>query len=207
MTRNFRRRDSRSTFRFRSLTFKSQVSGGYPSVVPLDPVAIDIFSPLPINMASGQTYQLLVRLVDGNGDSVLTGQRNILFSSSNNNVASITTVAVITAVSAGTCGITITDVPDSLTTTAIAIVTSPQAAPSSISVLPNPLPLTSGATTTVVAYVLDSNGTFLTGQTGTWSSSSTYVSTVSDIGGDPAHQAIVTATSASTATCTISFTV
>jgi len=208
MARNQRRRDSRSTYGFRPLRFQSQnTSSGFPSVISKDPVAIVIDSVNPLNMASGQTTQVTVRLVDNDGDLVPVAQRLITYTSTNNAVVSVNSIAVLTAGNAGSVTITATDVPDSLSTTLSVAVTSPQNPPSSITISPSITTLSTGQATTLIARVLDSDGTVLTGQTGTWSSSSTYVSTVSDLGGDPDHLVYVAAVSATTSLCTITFTV
>ena len=127
----------------------------------------------------------------------MTGQ-TIAWSSSNTAAATVNSTGVVTGVAAGsatitaatagksgTSGITVTAVP------VTPVVTTVTVAPTSASVV-------AGATTPLTATVKDQNGSVMTGQTVTWTTSNSAAATVNSSGvvtGVAAGSATITATS------------
>jgi len=113
---------------------------------------------------------------DASGN-VLTG-RAVSWTSSNNQVATVSASGVVTGVGPGSATITATS--ETKTGTAAIAVTAPSV--STVSVASNTGELTVGQTTTLTATPKDASGNALTGRTVTWSSSNDAKATVSSSG-------------------------
>lgn len=157
------------------------------SVTPR-PASAVIVSPGQVTMFPGQSIQLSAIVIDDRGQ-VLTG-KVITFSSSNVQVATVSTQGVVTGIVPGTA--TITAVSEGTTGTALVTV-SPRVA--SVSVTPGNDTATVGQTVLLTATPRDANGTALTGLVVGWSSSNNTIATVSAGG-------LVTAVAPGTATIT-----
>jgi trimeric autotransporter adhesin len=145
-------------------------------------------SPSPVTMEAGQTTQLAASARDASG-AVVSG-RPVIWSSSKNEVATVSADGVVKGVAGGTTDIVATVDGVSGTST----VTVSNAAVRSVSVAPDKPTLAVGASTTLTATVTDVNGA-VTDRPVSWSSSSNNIATVSSSG-------LVTAVAAGTATIT-----
>jgi uncharacterized protein YjdB len=160
-----------------------------PAPVPVASVTV---SPTTSTLVIGATVQLLVTAFDAS-NNVLTG-RIVTSSSAAPSIASVNSLGLATAVSAGTTQITVTSEGKSAVAT---IIVSPAApAPvATVSVSPTSPSLQIGATVQLSAVTRDASNNTLTGRVITWSSSNAAVSTVSGSG-------LVTAIGAGSATIT-----
>jgi uncharacterized protein YjdB len=124
------------------------------------------------------------------GSNVLTG-RAMTWSSSNSGVATVDGTGVVTAVAAGTAGITAASEGRSGSATVTVIV--PPVAAVTVSLASSTI--SGGATTQATATTTDKNGIVLTGRAVSWSSDNSSAATVSSAG-------VVTGVSAGTANIT-----
>jgi len=156
------------------------------------PVASVSVSPASATLQIGATVQLQVTAYDAN-NNVLTG-RVVTSSSANPAIASVNSLGLVTAVSAGTTQITVTVEGKS----AVATITVSAAAPvavASVTVSPSSASLLVGGTQQFSATTRDANNNVLTGRVVTWSTAGAAISTVSASG-------LVTAIAAGSATIT-----
>jgi uncharacterized protein YjdB len=159
------------------------------------PVASVSVSPASSTLQIGATVQLQVTAFDAN-NNVLTG-RVVTSSSANPAIATVNSLGLVTAVSAGVTQITVT----SEGKTAIATITVSAAAPlpvATVSVSPASSSLQTGATVQLAATTRDASNNVLTGRVVTWSSSNSGIASVSSTGrvtAVAAGSATITATS------------
>ncbi|MEO6529225.1 MAG: Ig-like domain-containing protein [Gemmatimonadaceae bacterium] len=161
-------------------------------------------TPNPVSMVAGQTAQLAASARDAGG-AVVTG-RPVIWSSSKNDVATVSADGVVKGVAAGTTSIiaTVDGVSGSST------VTVTNAPVKSVSVAPQAPTVAIGSTTQLTPTVIDANDVVVTGRPVTWASSNTAIATVSGVGlvtGVGVGTAIITATSegrSGTTTVTVS---
>ena len=155
------------------------------------PVSSVVVSPDTATILVGQSQQLSAKTLDAGGGE-LSG-RTITWSSSNEDVASVSSTGKVLAVAAGSATITASSEgkSDNATITVIAPVSTVTVAPDSISVIV-------GNTSTLTATTKDAGGKTLTGRTVTWKSDNTAVATVDGSGvvtGVAAGSTTITATS------------
>jgi uncharacterized protein YjdB len=155
------------------------------------PVSSVVVTPETATLTVGQSQQLDAKTYDAGG-SELNG-RTITWSSSNEDVASVSSTGKVLGVAPGSATITATSEGkrDKATITVVAPVGAVVVSPDSISVV-------IGKTSTLTATVKDANGNTLNGRSVTWKSSNTGVATVDENGvvtGVAAGTASVTATS------------
>ena len=162
-------------------------NGGVVSVASVE------VSPSSTSMLEGATTQLSATLTDASG-VVLSG-RSVIWSSSNNAVATVSGtglvpgLALVTGVGEGTAIITATS--EGVSDTATVTVTLVPVA--SVEVSPSSTSIQEGGTTQLTATTRDASGVVLSGRTVIWSSSNNAVATVSGTG-------LVTGVSSGTAT-------
>lgn len=159
-----------------------------PTTAPVAEVIVRLPS---TTLSIGSVTQASVVLKDADGNT-LTG-REVSWSSSDPNVASVTGNGTVTAVSSGTATITATSEGESGVSTLTVAVAVAQV----VVALPQP-GLAVGFNIQASDTLKDGGGTLLTGRTVTWSSSNTAVATVSQSGlvrGVGAGSADITATS------------
>lgn len=166
-------------------------------------------------MGPGQTYQFSWQFLDSNFNSLST-LLPVHLALSSSTIASLNTTATngssatVTAIAGGMTVITVSQAAFNLSDTLGVTVTPPQSVPSSISLSPLIIAGFSGTSTVVQAVVRDSNGTALTGQTVTWSttaSAATITLSADDASQDPIHQTIATFVGATASTESITATV
>jgi uncharacterized protein YjdB len=155
------------------------------------PVSSVVVAPDTATLVVGQSKQLSAKTFDAGG-AELSG-RTIAWSSSNEDVASVSSTGKVLAVAPGSATITATSEgkSDQATITVIAPVSSVTVQPDSISVIV-------GNTSTLTAIVKDGSDNTLNGRTVTWKSGTTGVATVDANGvvtGVAAGATTVTATS------------
>jgi uncharacterized protein YjdB len=161
------------------------------STAPASVATVDV-SPPSLSLIVGQTGTLVAQPRDKEG-SALAG-RSMTWSSSDVNVATVSSIGGVTAVSAGTATITATSEGKSGTAT-VTVALAPVA---SVDVTPSSLSLVVKQTGTLVATPRDQAGNVLAGRSVTWSSRDATVATVSSAGvvtGAAAGTATITATS------------
>ena len=183
--------------------------GGAVQDVPVAAVVeeVRISSVAPPNLTPPQTYQAAADLWarqtpdDPVADLVVTG-RPVTWSSSNGAVFTVSAGGLVTAAGAGTATLTVS--AEGTSTTQTIVVTVPQSPPLSVGISPaGPLDLAVGQSQVLVALVYDGagqTGNVLTGQTVNWTTSNGVNVSVTDNGGDPSHQATITALVTSTGT-------
>lgn len=151
-------------------------------------------APTSASVGVGATTPLTATVKDQAGNA-MTGQ-TVTWTTSSASNATVSSSGVVTGVAAGSATITATSSGKSgtsaITVTAAApVVTTVTVAPTSASVMV-------GATTPLTATVKDQNGTVMSGQTVTWTTSNSAAATVSSSGvvsGVAAGSATITATS------------
>src|SRR5690348_2114584 len=148
-------------------------------------------APSSVSLTQGATAQLSTTVKDTSGN-VLTGMI-VTWSSSNTNVATVSSSGLVTALAAGNA--TITATADGVSGTASVAVQSLPVPVASVSMSPSSASMVPGDTVTITATPRDSTGTALGGRTITWSSSNTSVAKVSSAG-------LVTAVTVGSATIT-----
>lgn len=132
--------------------------------------------PGSIGLVAGATQQLTASLSDAAGNALPTG--TVTWSSSDDNVATVTSSGLVTAHQMG--GASISANADGAVGTAAVAVSA--GAIKSISVSPSTLSLVTGGTRQLSASLTDASGNTLTGQVVAWSSSDNSVATVSSNG-------------------------
>jgi uncharacterized protein YjdB len=155
------------------------------------PVSSVVVTPETATLVVGKSTTLIAKTLDAGGDE-LSG-RPITWSSSNEDVASVSSTGKVLGVAPGSATITATSEgkSDKATITVVAPVSTVTVQPDSISVI-------IGNTSALGVTVKDASGNTLTGRTVTWKSDNTGVATVNDQGvvtGVAAGATTVTATS------------
>src|SRR6185437_8789470 len=135
-------------------------------------------APSSVSLTQGATAQLSTTVKDTSGN-VLTGMI-VTWSSSNTNVATVSSSGLVTALAAGNA--TITATAGGVSATASVAVQSLPVPVASVSMSPSSASMVPGDTVTITATPRDSTGTALGGRTITWSSSNTSVAKVSSSG-------------------------
>jgi uncharacterized protein YjdB len=144
--------------------------------VGAQPVSAVIVSPGQMTIFAGQSVQLSALVTDDRGQ-VLSG-RPVTFSSSNSQVATVSSGGLVTGVSAGSTTITATSEGATGTAT-VTIAPEPVAA---VEVTPATVNLFPGSGSQLGAVARNVNGQVLTGRTVLWSSSSPSIVSVSASG-------------------------
>jgi uncharacterized protein YjdB len=140
------------------------------------PVSAVIVSPNQVSVTVGQATQLNVSITDSQGQ-ILTG-RPVAFTSSNAQVASVSSSGVVTGVSTGTATITATS-EGRTGTTDVTVTPQPVA---SVSVTPSPASVTVGNGIQLTATPRNAAGQPLTGRTVSWRSGAPGLASVSTTG-------------------------
>ena len=183
-----------------ALTVPTDSAGG--EVSPLrfrQRVASVIVTVRPAQLAPGQTATANATAINFRGDTLFG--RTASWSSSNTNVARVSSTGVVTAVASGTARIvaTVDLVSGSATVTVGAGGGGTPVAPvATVTVSLGASTIQVGGTTTAAATMRDSSGTLLTGRSVAWSSSTPTVANVSTSGvvtGVGAGTAFIVATS------------
>jgi trimeric autotransporter adhesin len=180
-------------------------SGSAAVTVTNVPVASVAVQPQNANLAQGSSVQFVATVKDANG-TVVT-DRVVVWTSSNDAVASVSPGGVVTGKAAGTATITATS--EGVSGSSAVTITATVAAVASVTVDPPTASVSIGQTTTLAATVKDASGNVLTGRSVTWSTSNSGVATVSSSGevtGVSAGSTTITATSegkSGTATVTV----
>ena len=154
-----------------------------------------------VGIVEGSTYKLTATVLPGN----TTDSKNVSWSSSNSEVATVDANGTVTAKSAGTAVITATS-KNGKSAGCTVTVSRKEIPITEISLDKSSATLTEGETTTLVATVLPENTTY--GKSVKWSSSNVAVATVDLMGkvtAKSAGTAVITATSENgkTASCTV----
>jgi uncharacterized protein YjdB len=158
-----------------------------PSPIPVATVSV---SPATSTLQIGGTVQLSAVTRDAGGN-VLTG-RALVWSSSNANIASISSAGLVTAVAAGNA--TFSASSEGQVGTATAVVSAPAPVPvATVSVSPATSNLSVGGTVQLSAVTRDAGGATLTGRAIAWTTATPAVATISSNG-------LVTAVGAGTTT-------
>ena len=168
------------------------------------PVASVVVTPSSNDLVVAQTTQLSAEVRDANG-APLTG-RTVTWSTSNAQIATVTSQGVVTAIAPGAAGITASSEGQSGTAT---INVSPRPV-SAVIVSPGQMAIFQGQSAQLNVLVTDDRGQVLTGRPISFSSSDAQVASVSGTGvvtGVRPGSAVITATSeggSGTATVTVS---
>ncbi|MBR3965573.1 MAG: Ig-like domain-containing protein [Clostridia bacterium] len=140
------------------------------------------------SMTEGESLTLTATVVPENATN-----KNVTWSSSDTNVATVSASGVVTAKSVGTATITVKTADGSKTATCVVTVKAKTIAVTGVSLNKTSATMTEGETLTLTATVAPTNAT---NKNVTWTSSNTSIATVSASG-------VVTAKSAGTATITV----
>lgn len=140
------------------------------------PVVAVALSTTAASLSVGGTVGLNVTLKDANGQ-VVTGQP-VTWSSSNTSVATVSRAGVVTALNPGDARIAVSAFGKSATAQ-ITVTARPVA---SVVVTPAVVSVQTGATTTLQARPLDSDGNALNGRTVTWATGNAAIATVNASG-------------------------
>jgi uncharacterized protein YjdB len=160
-----------------SITASSEGRSGSASItVNPRPVSAVIVSPAQVTLFAGQTVQLSAMVTD-DGGQVLTG-RPITFSTSSNQVATVSAQGLLTGIGAGTATITAT----SEGATGQATVTIAPDPVAGVEVSPSSASLYVGSTIQLTATPRSANGQILSGRAILWSSSTPSLASVSSSG-------------------------
>jgi uncharacterized protein YjdB len=151
-------------------------SGIATITVTKTPVANVVLLPNRVDAKVGSTTQLTATAFDGSGNALT--DRAIVWSSSNQAVATVSTSGLVTAVAPGTS--TITAASEGKTSTSI--VTVAQGAVAKVVVSPNPVTMMAGQSAQLALSARDASGNVLAGKSAVWSSSNTAVATVASDG-------------------------
>jgi uncharacterized protein YjdB len=200
-----------TTYNFQVVAFRGNMNGNAVfgelsnvaatstlSTTPPPPVVTTVtVSPASASVAVGATSALQATVKDQNGNS-MTGQ-TVTWSTNNAAAATVNSSGVVTGVAAGSATISATSSGVS-GTSAITVTVGPPPPPvvTTITVAPTSASVVAGASTTLVATVKDQNGSVMTGQTVTWSTSNAAAATVNSSGvvtGVATGSATITATS------------
>ena len=168
-------------------------------VSPVYPTSISL-SGSKSSIAIGETSQLTVGYTPSD-----TNVKNVTFTSSNENIATVSSEGLITGVAQGSATITATAQKESGTATATFNITVTPIAVTSVSLNSNSETIKAGKTVTLAATVAPSNAT---NKSVTWSSSNTSVATVSagvvtGVAEGTATITVTTVDGSKTATCTV----
>jgi len=164
-------------------------SGIATITVQKTPVASVVVRPNKVDAVVGSQTALTVTTLDA-AQNTLAG-RAVIWTSSNQGVATVDANGQVTALAAGTATITATSEGKS---DAATFTISPGAV-ARVDVAPSPVSMVVGQTTQLAATARDAKGTIVTGKSVIWSSSATGVASVSS-------QGLVTALGAGSATIT-----
>jgi len=151
-------------------------SGIATITVTKTPVASVVLLPNRIDATVGSTTQLTATAFDGAGNALT--DRAIIWSSSNQAVATVSTGGLVTAVAPGTS--TITAASEGKTSTSV--ITVAQGAVAKVVVSPNPVTMVAGQSAQLALSARDANDNVLAGKSAVWSSSNTAVATVASDG-------------------------
>jgi uncharacterized protein YjdB len=147
------------------------------------PVASVFANPSSLQLAPGQTAQLVATTYDVHGDPI--PGRNVSWSSSNNGVATVSSSGLVTTIAAGEADITVnaegrkTTVPVTVSGSAANGSATPVA---SVAVTLNATTLVAGQSTQANATLKDANGNVLNGRSIVWTSSEVTVASVNATG-------------------------
>lgn len=156
-----------------------------------------------LTILTGLTYQLETTV----SPSDACGDKSVSWSSSDNNIATVSNNGLVTAVASGSAVITVTTTVDSHTATCAVEVSEPTVAVTSITINENSLNIIVGNTSQLVATVLPNNAT---DKSVTWTSSNVNVATVDlngVVSGVASGDAVITVTTVDggyTAQCSVS---
>jgi uncharacterized protein YjdB len=151
-------------------------SGIATITVTKTPVANVVLLPNRVDATVGSTTQLTATAFDGSGNALT--DRAIIWSSSNQAVATVSTGGLVIAVAPGTS--TITAASEGKTSTSI--ITVAQGAVAKVVVSPNPVTMMAGQSAQLALSARDASGNVLAGKSAVWSSSNTAVATVASDG-------------------------
>ena len=146
------------------------------------PVASVFVSPSSVTLAAGQSTQLTSTTYDVNGNPI--AGRNVSWSSSNSDVATVDDKGLLTTVSEGTAEIRVNAEGRkiSVPVTVTAASSNSGAAVASVSVTLNAPSLATGQSTQATATLRDGSGAELNGRSIVWTSSDPHVATISGSG-------------------------
>jgi uncharacterized protein YjdB len=148
-------------------------------------------APFTLNLASGSSVTLAATVKDVNGTTVT--DRTVTWSSSDEDVATVSSTGALTGRLAGTATITATSEGRSGTAT-VTVVPGPAA---TVTVTPPTTSVKDGANVQLSATAVDARGNAITGRAFTWTSSNGSVASVSPSGrvtGRKAGVSTITAT-------------
>jgi uncharacterized protein YjdB len=151
-------------------------SGIATITVTKTPVASVVVLPNRIDATVGSKTQLTATPFDGAGNALT--DRAIIWSSSNQAVATVSTTGLVTAIAPGTSTITAGSEGKTSTST----ITVAQGAVARVVVSPNPVTMVAGQSAQLALSVRDANDRVITGKSAVWSSSNTAVATVASDG-------------------------
>jgi len=151
-------------------------SGIATITVTRTPVANVVLLPNRIDATVGSTTQLSAMAYDGSGNALT--DRAIIWSSSNQAVATVNATGAVLAVAPGTSTIT----AGSEGKTSTSIITVAQGAVAKVVVSPSPVTMVAGQSAQLALSVRDASDNVITGKTATWSSNNTAVATVASDG-------------------------
>ncbi len=152
------------------------VDGTATVTVEKRPVATVVLSPDMTTLGLGNSVQLTVTVSEAGGDALFG--RNIVFTSSDTNVATVISDGTVTAEAVGTATITAT-VEGVMGTSAITVDPDPVA---TVVVTPDTAQVEVAATIQLAGQTFDSNNQELIGRAVTWSSSDDNLATVDTMG-------------------------
>jgi trimeric autotransporter adhesin len=159
-------------------------------------VASVTVAPTTLSLTAGASSGLTATAKDANGN-VLTGYP-ATWSSSNASAATVSSSGVVTGVAAGSATITVT-ISGKSATAAVTVAAAQQQTVATVTVAPGTSSIQMGNQVQLAATDKTSNGTVVTGQTVTWSSSNSAVASVTTSGlvtGSGVGTATITAVSA-----------
>jgi uncharacterized protein YjdB len=151
-------------------------SGLATITVTRTPVANVVLLPSKIDAIVGSTTQLSAVAYDAAGNAL--PDRSIIWSTSNQSVATVSSTGLVTAVASGTA--TITAVSEGKTSSST--ITVAQGAVAKVVVSPNPVTMVAGQSAQLALSVRDASGKIITGKSAIWSSSNTAIATVASSG-------------------------
>ena len=136
-------------------------------------------SPAQANLSVGQNLQLSAVVRDASGNTM--SGASVTWSSSNSNLAGVSSTGLVTGVAAGTATITATSGSAQGSAT-ISVQVQQVVAVDRIVVTPKDPSIDEGKTVQLTATLLDKQDNVLTGRTVTWTSSDTRLATVTNTG-------------------------
>ena len=153
------------------ISYTYSESGGSSSAVGVTGVSL---SPTELSLKTGGSSQLTATVAPSTATN-----KNVSWSSSHTNVATVSSSGLVSAVAAGDATITVTTVDGGKTATCYVVVSDNVVSVTGISLSTNSISLSVGGTQTLTATVTPSNAS---DKTVYWSSSNTDVASVSDGG-------------------------